>query len=53
MFPGGVIPQRAFSPVAANLLKYIGLPNQGPNYYATSSANRNNPDDKAGTASGR
>ena len=48
VFPGGVIPQRAFSPTAVNLLKYIGEPNQGPNYYATSSANRNNPDDKAG-----
>jgi hypothetical protein len=48
VFPGGVIPQRAFSPVSVNLLKYIGLPNQGPNSYATSSANRRNPDDKAG-----
>src|ERR1041384_399770 len=43
VFPGGIIPERAFSPAAKNLLKYIGLPNQGPNYYATASANRNNP----------
>jgi len=48
VFPNGVIPARAFSPIAANLLKYIPLPNAGPNTFADSSQASRIGDDKAG-----
>jgi carboxypeptidase family protein len=48
VFPGGIIPERAFSPAARGTLKYIALPNNGPNLYVTSNANRTLRDDKAG-----
>jgi hypothetical protein len=48
VFPGGVIPQRAFSPAALGTLKYIPLPNAGTNRYINSGQNRETVDDKAG-----
>ena len=47
-FPGGVIPQRAFSPAARGTLPFIPLPNQGVSQYVTSGQNRRVVDDKAG-----
>jgi hypothetical protein len=37
VFPGAVIPQRAWSPPAQRLLQYIPLPNAGTNTYSDSS----------------
>ena len=48
VFPGGVIPQSAFSPAAKGTLKFIPLPNTGLNKYVTSGQNRKIIDDKAG-----
>ena len=48
VFPGGVIPQRAFSPAARGTLKYIPLPNRGDNQFVTSGQNRDVRDHKAG-----
>jgi hypothetical protein len=52
VFPGGVIPQRAFDKVAVNYLAagYFPLPNINPalGYYANSSNNGTTKDDKAG-----
>ncbi len=48
VFPGGVIPERAFSPAARGTLKYIPLPNRGDNQYVTSGQNRDVTDHKAG-----
>ncbi|HYM11195.1 MAG TPA: carboxypeptidase regulatory-like domain-containing protein [Bryobacterales bacterium] len=48
VFPGGVIPARAFSPVAANLLKYIPLPNSGSNIFTDASQTNRVTDNKAG-----
>jgi hypothetical protein len=49
VFPGGVIPSSAFSPISANLLKnYLPLPNAGTNTYIPPSLVSKLTDDKAG-----
>ncbi len=48
VFPGGVIPQRAFSPAARGTLPFIPLPNQGVTQFVTSGQNQKVLDDKAG-----
>ena len=49
VFPGGVIPARAMSPIAVNLTnKYIPLPNAGVNNYLTPPVVTLSPDDRAG-----
>jgi carboxypeptidase family protein/TonB-dependent receptor-like protein len=50
VFPGGVIPQRAFSKVAVNMMKYIPTPNIDPNqgFYADASQKGTVRDDKMG-----
>ncbi len=45
VFPNATIPTSAFSPVAANLLKYIPYPNSGPDY-TTSAFDNTLRDDK-------
>ena len=47
VFPGAMIPTRAFAPTANPLLKYIPLPNTGSNILTTSGLNQTNRDDKA------
>jgi hypothetical protein len=47
VFPGAMIPIRAFAPTANPLLKYIPLPNTGSNILTTSGLNQTNRDDKA------
>jgi len=48
VFPGGIIPQQAFSPAARGTLPFIPLPNRGVNQFVTSGQNRKIVDDKAG-----
>ena len=48
VFPGGAIPQRAFSAPALGTLKFIPLPNRGDNQFVTSGQNQKLIDDKAG-----
>ncbi len=49
VFPGGVIPSAAVSPIAANLLKkYVPLPNVGTTGFLTASQVSTVRDDKAG-----
>lgn len=49
VFPGGVIPTQAFSPVAVKTLSYIPLPNTGGNLFSTVGlGNSTLRDDKAG-----
>lgn len=49
VFPNGVIPQRAFDPVAIKTLKYIPQSNYGTNQFSTAGlANTTIRDDKAG-----
>jgi hypothetical protein len=48
VFPGGIIPQRAFAAPVAGTLPYIPLPNTGTNLFATSGQNRKIVDDKMG-----
>jgi hypothetical protein len=48
VFPGGVIPQRAFAPTTLPLMKYIPLPNTGADILRTAGQNRRVIDDKAG-----
>jgi hypothetical protein len=49
VFPGGVIPSSAFSPIAVNLLKnYIPLPNAGGNSFIPPSVVSSLTDDKIG-----
>jgi carboxypeptidase family protein len=48
VFPGGVIPQRAFSSAAVGTMKYIPLPNVGADLFATAGANNRIRDDKFG-----
>jgi hypothetical protein len=49
VFPNGVIPTRAFSPIAANMLKnYIPLPNSGANTFIPPSVVSTSTDNKAG-----
>jgi hypothetical protein len=46
VFPGGVIPERAFSAPALALLQYIPRPNEGSGAFSTSSYAQNVRDDK-------
>src|ERR1041385_1832605 len=48
VFPGGVIPARAFAPTTNPLLKYFPLPNTGANILTSAGLNRTLGDDKAG-----
>jgi len=48
VFPGGVIPERAFSSAAKGTLRYIPLPNRGDNIYASAAVSRRTTDDMAG-----
>src|SRR5215831_4511843 len=49
VFPGGVIPARAISPISANLLKsYVPLPNAGTNTFIAPSVVSTLRDDRAG-----
>ncbi len=48
VFPNAVIPARAWSAPAANLLKYIPAPNLGTNQFSTSAYPETVRDDKAG-----
>jgi len=49
VFPNGVIPARAVSPISSNLLgKYVPVPNVGVNQYRTASQVSTIRDDKAG-----
>jgi Carboxypeptidase regulatory-like domain len=51
VFPNGIIPQNAISPVAQNMMKYIPQPNEvesGSPFYATSGFNETLSDDKGG-----
>ena len=49
VFPNGVIPQRAWSAPARNLIKYIPLPNNGSDQFSTSAYPETVRDDKAST----
>lgn len=46
VFPNAVIPQRAWSAPARNLLQYIPVPNNGPSTFTTSSHGQTVRDDK-------
>lgn len=46
VFPNAVIPMRAWSAPALNLLQYIPLPNDGPNTFTTGAENQILRDDK-------
>ena len=51
VFPNGIIPQSAISPVAQNMMKYIPLPNRtqsGTPFYATSAFDETLTDNKGG-----
>ena len=48
VFPGGVIPQRAFSTPAKGTMQYIPAPNFGSNLFSTAGYARKVVDDKAG-----
>lgn len=48
VFPGAMIPQRAWSAPARNLLKYIPAPNAGGRFFSTSAENKTLRDDKGG-----
>ena len=48
VFPNGIIPQSAWSPAAAGLLKYIPQPNAANNFFETSAAAQRLNDDKGG-----
>jgi hypothetical protein len=48
VFPGNIIPQRAFAPPTLPTMKYIPLPNFGNNLYSTAGQNQTVRDDKAG-----
>lgn len=48
VFPGNIIPTRAFSSAAVGTMKFIPLPNLGGNLYSSSSQNINTNDDKTG-----
>jgi hypothetical protein len=48
VFPGGVIPQSAFSKPAIGILPYIPIPNQANGFYANSSQKNTVRDDKMG-----
>lgn len=48
VFPGGVIPQKAFSPAALGTLKFIPVPNSGTDVFASAAASIRTNDDMAG-----
>jgi len=48
VFPGGIIPAKAFAAPAVNILPYIPAPNQANGYYANSSQKNTVRDDKMG-----
>ncbi len=48
VFPGAIIPQSVWSPVAQNLLKYIPTANIGTDLFSTSNSPETVRDDKAG-----
>jgi hypothetical protein len=48
VFPGNVVPQRAFAPPTLPTMKYIPLPNFGNNLFSTAGQNETVRDDKAG-----
>jgi hypothetical protein len=48
VFPGNVIPQRAFAPPTLPTMKYIPLPNYGTDLFSTAGQNQTVRDDKAG-----
>jgi hypothetical protein len=48
VFPNALIPQRAWSPVAANILPFIPQPNAASNFFVTSAFNQTLRDDKGG-----
>ncbi len=48
VFPGGSIPQRAFASPVLPTMKYIPLPTQGTDLFATAGQNQTVRDDKAG-----
>jgi hypothetical protein len=48
VFPGAVVPARAFAPTTTPLLKYFPLPNTGANILTSAGLNRRLTDDKAG-----
>jgi len=48
VFPGAIIPQSVWSPVAQNLLKYVPTANIGSNLFSTSNYPETVRDDKAG-----
>ena len=47
VFPGGVIPQRAFAPTAAPMMQYIPMPTNGASTFATAGQDLRLNDDKA------
>ncbi len=47
VFPGNMIPQRAFAPTTLPLEKYIPLPNTGANLFESAGLNQTTRDDKA------
>lgn len=49
VFPNAIIPQRAWSPVAQQLLQYIPSPNIGSNLFSSSAYPERVRDDKGGT----
>jgi hypothetical protein len=49
VFPNGMIPQRAWSAPARNLIKYIPLPNNGSDQFSTSANSETVRDDKSST----
>jgi Carboxypeptidase regulatory-like domain len=48
VFPNNIIPSRGFAPTTNPLLKYIPVPNSGPNTLTSSGQNQVTRDDKAG-----
>lgn len=46
VFPGGIIPSRAFDPAAAGTLQFIPLPNYGASQFSAASAKQHIRDDK-------
>jgi hypothetical protein len=48
VFPGNIVPQRAWAPTTNPLMKYIPVPNTGADILRTAGQNRRVRDDKAG-----
>jgi hypothetical protein len=47
VFPGGIIPTRAWDPAAKGTLQFIPLPNAGPSHFSAASSNEHLRDDKS------